>query len=126
VTDVRRSTSMISSDLSRREDNSTSSWDIASPRITPPGTPPPPYGNTSGEITLHGTDFNGIGHVSLWLLAKKFTLNLINFNFFFSWMHHIPDQLLAWRMTTCPTKKWSVELSGKTWVLKIYFLAEST
>jgi len=74
---------MISSDLSRREDNSTSSWDIASPRITPPGTPPPPYGNTSGEITLHGTDFNGIGHVSLWLLAKKFTLDLINFNFFF-------------------------------------------
>jgi Regulator of G protein signalling-like domain len=36
-------------------------------------------------------------------------------------MHHIPDQLLAWRMTTCPTKKWSVEMNRKTWVLQIYF-----
>ena len=28
-----------------------STWDVDSPRITPPGTPPPPYGCSSAAIS---------------------------------------------------------------------------
>lgn len=28
-----------------------STWDVDSPRITPPGTPPPPYGGSSAAIS---------------------------------------------------------------------------
>jgi hypothetical protein len=28
-----------------------STWDVDSPRVTPPGTPPPPYGGSSATIS---------------------------------------------------------------------------
>jgi hypothetical protein len=28
-----------------------STWDVDSPRVTPPGTPPPPYGGSSGVLS---------------------------------------------------------------------------
>ncbi|XP_059480825.1 rho guanine nucleotide exchange factor 12 isoform X2 [Neocloeon triangulifer] len=52
-------------DLSRREKALSGGWEMDSPRITPPGTPPPPYGGAGGEMSPQVTDLNGPGDVSM-------------------------------------------------------------
>ncbi|CAB3378735.1 Hypothetical predicted protein [Cloeon dipterum] len=52
-------------DLTRREKSFSGGWDMESPRITPPGTPPPPYGGPGGDMSPQVTDLNGPVDVSM-------------------------------------------------------------